>query len=396
MCLKLKNETANNESSSSSGQGEPSEITMGDVTFMIKNMNYLINFFLYSLLSKLFRQELLAMISGGEKSPLSRCLRLGGSAFGGGGGGRRRGEEPSSSSFAELSFSVEAFKSLKKGQYRNSHHRGKNKLFFFKVEPANFVEYFRHVGRNDHRGHSNGRKQGGSGPRHVKAKLNGLSEMNDVTMGDGRDPSLLEFERQLCEDFNNNINNDQQINDESTVRDSEKPQQVVIVPVVVVDESSETKSVVALNPLQIDAYMDDESGNDNDQDVLVVENYDYDEVEKTCREEKQLPPLAANDDHKCQDSEPETNPPPPPPPPRPTSSTRPAFAVKKSKTCGAISNQSNHHNRHNRKNYFAILKTPKQQQQHETSNGVMGVTKKSALDMRVSIDCDRTRPVTDC
>lgn len=107
---------------------------------MIKNMNYLINFFLYSLLSKLFRQELLAMMGGGsnktgsgclKKLPCSRLLS-----------GRKRAEDASSSSFAELSFSVEAFKSLKRGQYRNS----RRKLFFFKVEPANFFEYFRQVG----------------------------------------------------------------------------------------------------------------------------------------------------------------------------------------------------------------------------------------------------------
>ena len=33
-------------------------------------------------------------------------------------------------------------------------------------------------------------------------------------------------------------------------------------------------------------------------------------------------------------------------------------------------------------------------EQQETSNGVMG--NKPALDVRVSIDCDRTRPVTEC
>lgn len=112
-------------------------ISLGEVTFMIKNMNYLINFFLYSLLSKLFRQELLAMIGGDHMRALSECLRVSPR--------RRRGEDPSSSSFAELSFSVEAFKSLKKGQYRET----RGKFFFFRVEPANFFTYFRHVGRHN-------------------------------------------------------------------------------------------------------------------------------------------------------------------------------------------------------------------------------------------------------
>lgn len=107
---------------------------------MIKNMNYLINFFLYSLLSKLFRQELLAMMGGGSDKTGSGCLKK--LPFSKLLSGRKRTEDASSSSFAELSFSVEAFKSLKRGQYRNS----RRKLFFFKVEPENFFEYFRQVG----------------------------------------------------------------------------------------------------------------------------------------------------------------------------------------------------------------------------------------------------------
>lgn len=167
-------------------------------------MNYLINFFLYSLLSKLFRQELLAMIGGGGRvgskpNCLGRLIKWTTS-------GRRRGDEPSSSSFAELSFSVEAFKSLKKGQYRTT----RRKLFFFKIEPANFLEYFRHIGGR----HSDSLRMS----HHRKHPKNGLTTLNDVTIGDlcngadgpsnissggiagagtGEENNLLELEKQL-------------------------------------------------------------------------------------------------------------------------------------------------------------------------------------------------------
>lgn len=106
-------------------KNEDSQITLGDVTFMIKNMNYLINFFLYSALSKLFRQEFLAMISTGEY--WNRCLKW------------PCPSQNQHSSLAELSFSSEAFKSFKNGDYRNA----KKKMFLVKLEPANFFEYFR-------------------------------------------------------------------------------------------------------------------------------------------------------------------------------------------------------------------------------------------------------------
>lgn len=128
---------------------------------MIKNMNYLINFFLYSLLSKLFRQELVAMVSGTKRnrhdygatsndmvshgSPL-RCFRIASVSR-----KNRRGDDVSSSgaSIAELSFSVEAFKGLKNRAYLNSSSSASRaqrpKLFFFKLEPANILVYFRHA-----------------------------------------------------------------------------------------------------------------------------------------------------------------------------------------------------------------------------------------------------------
>ena len=116
-----------NSSNTSSLSSSTMTITIGDVTFMIKNMNYLINFFLYSALSKLFRQEFLTMISADEY--LNKFSKWTRSFL----------QEKSSSSLAELSFSAEAFKNLKNGDYRKS----KQKLFLVKLEPSNFFEYFR-------------------------------------------------------------------------------------------------------------------------------------------------------------------------------------------------------------------------------------------------------------
>ncbi|CAF0718948.1 unnamed protein product [Brachionus calyciflorus] len=101
-----------------------------DTTFLLKNMNYFINFFLYSALSKLFREEFLASIS--EKK-LFRfigyslcCCKI-----------KDEVKESNGSSFAELSFSLEAFKQIKNG------NKNRKLLFQMRIEPSNFIEYFR-------------------------------------------------------------------------------------------------------------------------------------------------------------------------------------------------------------------------------------------------------------
>ncbi|RNA29338.1 G-coupled receptor -like protein [Brachionus plicatilis] len=103
-----------------------------NMTFLLKNMNYLINFFLYSALSKLFREEFLAMISK------NKCLNFYKKIFC---FKKLDGERESStngSSLAEVSFSLEAFKKIKKGELSKS-----RKLFQIRVEPSNLVEFFR-------------------------------------------------------------------------------------------------------------------------------------------------------------------------------------------------------------------------------------------------------------
>lgn len=103
-----------------------------NMTFLLKNMNYLINFFLYSALSKLFREEFLAMIS---KNKCLNCLKKIQCLK------EKEGERESSangSSLAEMSFSLEAFKQIKKGELSKN-----RKLFQIRVEPSNLVEFFR-------------------------------------------------------------------------------------------------------------------------------------------------------------------------------------------------------------------------------------------------------------
>ena len=118
-----------------------------NMTFLLKNMNYLINFFLYSALSKLFRDEFLAMIS---KNKCLKFLRKITSSK------RNDGErEPcmNESSLAEMSFSLEAFKKVKKGDF------GKNrKLFQIRVEPSNFIEFIRKK-KNTKTKHSNTKRK---------------------------------------------------------------------------------------------------------------------------------------------------------------------------------------------------------------------------------------------
>lgn len=103
-----------------------------DMTFLLKNMNYLINFFLYSALSKLFRQEFVAMIS---KNKFLKCLRK---MFSSKSNEEEKESSINGSSLAEMSFSLEAFRRIKKG------HLGKSrKLFQIRVEPSNLIEFIR-------------------------------------------------------------------------------------------------------------------------------------------------------------------------------------------------------------------------------------------------------------
>jgi hypothetical protein len=106
-----------------------------DLTFKIKSLNYLINFFLYSALSKLFRQEFLAMLSSENCFYIGRLLkRLCPACSNDPANGNK------ASSFAEVSFSVEAFKNLKTGNYKNV----RQELFAFKMEPRNLLEFLNH------------------------------------------------------------------------------------------------------------------------------------------------------------------------------------------------------------------------------------------------------------
>ena len=70
-------------STSSNVKNESTLETLNQVSFIIKNMNYVINFFLYSALSSLFREELLAMfktfncksfIKNSKKSSISEIV----------------------------------------------------------------------------------------------------------------------------------------------------------------------------------------------------------------------------------------------------------------------------------------------------------------------------------
>lgn len=111
-----------------------------DTTFSIKNMNYLINFFLYSALSKLFRQEFLALFSSEKINIRRKCEKD--MVKKKGRNKKKSGEvEKCNSTFAELSFSMEAFKSLKNGNIKNN-----AKLLRIRVEPSNFLKYFQ-IGR---------------------------------------------------------------------------------------------------------------------------------------------------------------------------------------------------------------------------------------------------------
>lgn len=103
---------------------------INDITFKLKSLNYLINFFLYSALSKLFRHEFLAMISKNKclfLSTLFKCLQT------------PPGDKltDKNSSFAELSFSVEAFKNFKNGNFK----KARQQLILLKIEPNTFFEY---------------------------------------------------------------------------------------------------------------------------------------------------------------------------------------------------------------------------------------------------------------
>jgi hypothetical protein len=119
------------------------ELNLRNLTFIFKNTNYLINFFLYSALSKLFRAEFLALVVDDKFFFIGSCIKcLFLSKKDISENKKRRNKDfANSSSFAEISFSMDALKKLKSGDFASARYFG------VKIEPSNFMTYFRRLGQ---------------------------------------------------------------------------------------------------------------------------------------------------------------------------------------------------------------------------------------------------------
>jgi hypothetical protein len=114
-----------------SHNAQENKVNLREVTFAIKNLNYLINFFLYSALSKLFRQEFFALITRkNTSSPIPSDHLLTSSIR------SASQKKRNNSSLTRVSFSMKALKDLPN---RNS----KKCYLQIKIEPSNFFNYFR-------------------------------------------------------------------------------------------------------------------------------------------------------------------------------------------------------------------------------------------------------------
>ena len=100
---------------------EISSINFNEFIFIIKNMNYLINFVLYSALSKMFRQEFIALLTE------NKFLKP-----------KKKSTKKENSSIANISFSMKAFKNIKTGA-----NSSRSKYIQIKIEPSNFFKYFK-------------------------------------------------------------------------------------------------------------------------------------------------------------------------------------------------------------------------------------------------------------
>lgn len=113
------------------------EQNLRNMTFIIKNMNYLINFFLYSALSKLFRSEFIALVLDDKFFIIGKCIKCVFFDRNESANRKKKKEQNSHSSFAEVNFSLSTLKKLKSGDFYNA------KYIQIQVDPANFVRYFR-------------------------------------------------------------------------------------------------------------------------------------------------------------------------------------------------------------------------------------------------------------
>jgi hypothetical protein len=176
-----------NGSGGGSSTGEDMLIGFSHITFIIKNMNYVINFFLYSALSNSFRQEFLALLAQNKFLLINRCIKClfinnkslnqqeeGKSAISNINVNHiinkkkiKSTGKKSSSSLAELSFTMNnpLHKSSSKG----------HKYFEIHFEPSNFIEYIKQT---------NSRKKGQNKNFNNKTFLDNGNISSNVECGD--------------------------------------------------------------------------------------------------------------------------------------------------------------------------------------------------------------------
>nr|QVK45779.1 G protein-coupled receptor [Proales similis] len=154
-------------------QSEPifslSDLDIREITFGIKHLNYLINFFLYSAVSKMFRKEFLEMMSDwglfSKISWMRSCISI---------RNKDLGDEETDSSMAELAFSVKALRDLR-------HPHSKSNYFRFRLKPSYCCLYFRSIrNKTDSRLNAHNTRS----TRSMPANMENKNQIEDVHVKD--------------------------------------------------------------------------------------------------------------------------------------------------------------------------------------------------------------------
>lgn len=117
--------TQNQNATSTESSEEIGGISFSDIIFITKNMNYLINFVLYSALSKMFRQEFIALLT--RSNTYIESIKK-----------KEKKQKKENSSIANISFSMAALKNLTNGNRAN-----KKKYIQIKIAPSYIFKYFK-------------------------------------------------------------------------------------------------------------------------------------------------------------------------------------------------------------------------------------------------------------
>jgi hypothetical protein len=250
------------------GEYTDTEINLRNLTFIFKNTNYVINFFLYSALSKLFRAEFFALIvddkfgfcigscmklliedktpNGRRRDNAQRKQRLRGnlrgvSGDGNGCGGDGGGVYIKDSSFAEINFSMDTIKKLKSGDFTNARY------ISVKIEPSHLITYFRRL--NETNASARGRRLNAQQARALKMKLRSKQQVygdsSAALAGDGTGEAIAPARDIASEPFLYDIDFDFSFEGDKKKKESVGGRAVDATPVVVAVDSNNAEAFLS-------------------------------------------------------------------------------------------------------------------------------------------------------